>query len=121
MNLFGIGPFELVLVIILALIFIGPEELPKAARALGKAFYEIQHMTEPYREEFQRAMGPIDEVRQALAQSVTGAPEPPPNNAGLPPPDNTGLPPPNTDLKPVNPPSLAPSAHVSDTTNDLAQ
>ncbi len=118
MNLFGIGPFELVLVIILALIFIGPEELPKAARALGKAFYEIQHMTEPYREEFQRAMGPImepvNEARQALTQSLTGALEPPPDNGGLPPPDNAGLP-------PVNPPSLAPSAHVSDTTDDPAQ
>lgn len=88
MNLFGIGPFEVVLIVILALIFLGPEEMPKAARTLGKVFYEIQHMTEPFVEEFTRAMQqPLDEVRPTLAQPLSGEAEPLQDNTGLRPPD----------------------------------
>lgn len=88
MNLFGIGPFEVVLIVILALIFLGPEELPKAARTLGKVFYQIQHMTEPYVEEFTRAMQqPLDEARPTLAQPLSGGAEPVQDNTGLRPPD----------------------------------
>lgn len=71
MNLFGIGPFELALVLILALVFLGPEELPKAARALGKALYQLQHMTEPIRAEVARAMQPLEEAKQSIAQPLT--------------------------------------------------
>ena len=88
MNLFGIGPFEVVLIVILALIFLGPEELPKAARMLGKVFYQIQHMTESYVEEFTRAMQqPLDEARPTLAQPLSGEAEHVQDNTGLRPPD----------------------------------
>jgi len=87
MNLFGIGPFEVVLIVILALIFLGPEEMPKAARTLGKVFYQIQHMTEPFVEEFTRAMQqPPDEARPTLAEPLIGGAEPVQDNTGLRPP-----------------------------------
>ena len=71
MNLFGIGPFELVLVLILGLIFLGPEDLPKAARALGKAFRQLQQMTEPIRAEVARTMQPLEEAKRSIAQPLT--------------------------------------------------
>lgn len=112
MNLFGIGPFELLLVVILALIFLGPEELPKAARTLGKVFYEIQHMTEPYREEFARAMQPLDEARQSLTQPLSG-PAAPMQNSIAP-----MSPPPGTGLEPASAIQTAPITGAGDTTDD---
>lgn len=42
MNILGIGPAELLLVFILALIFIGPGKMPEVAASLGKAIREFQ-------------------------------------------------------------------------------
>lgn len=70
MNLFGIGPFELVLVLILGLIFLGPEDLPKTARAVGKAFRQLQQMTEPIRAEVARTMQPLEEAKRSIAQPL---------------------------------------------------
>jgi sec-independent protein translocase protein TatA len=37
-----IGPFELILVAIIALIVLGPKRLPEAARAVGKGIREMR-------------------------------------------------------------------------------
>lgn len=78
MNIFGIGPLELLVVVAVALIFLGPEKLPELARALGKALYQFQHMIEPYRAEIARAMEPVDEVQRDVKQTLRGVP---PSNA----------------------------------------
>ena len=36
MDIFGIGPMELLVILILALIVLGPRQLPEAGRKLGK-------------------------------------------------------------------------------------
>lgn len=41
--MFGLGTGELVIVLILALIFIGPEKLPGMATKLGKAARQIRN------------------------------------------------------------------------------
>lgn len=38
----GIGPTELVIVLVLALIVLGPKRLPEAGRSLGKGFREFK-------------------------------------------------------------------------------
>jgi sec-independent protein translocase protein TatB len=43
--MFGIGTQELVIILVLALIIIGPKNLPDIAKALGKAFGEFQRAT----------------------------------------------------------------------------
>ncbi len=44
--MFGIGFSELMLILIIALIAIGPEKLPDIARALGRAFGEFKKATD---------------------------------------------------------------------------
>lgn len=40
--MFGLGAGEVVIILVLALIFIGPKKLPELARSLGKSLREFQ-------------------------------------------------------------------------------
>lgn len=46
MTLFGIGPGELILIFILALIIFGPNRLPEVARTIGKVVSEFRKTSE---------------------------------------------------------------------------
>ncbi|HIC88270.1 MAG TPA: twin-arginine translocase subunit TatB, partial [Anaerolineae bacterium] len=65
-NIFGVGPVELILVVILALIFLGPERLPELARQAGKLARELRLMTQSLTREFEEEIGPLDEVRDVV-------------------------------------------------------
>lgn len=52
--MFGIGIGELVVILIIAFVVVGPEKLPQIARALGKGFYEIRRATDEVREEIEK-------------------------------------------------------------------
>jgi Sec-independent protein translocase protein TatA len=41
MELFGIGPLELLLILLLALIIFGPKDIEKTARSLGRSLYKL--------------------------------------------------------------------------------
>jgi Sec-independent protein translocase protein TatA len=41
MELFGIGPLELLLILLLALIIFGPKDIEKAGRSLGRSLYKL--------------------------------------------------------------------------------
>lgn len=51
--MFGIGIPELLVILIIAFVVVGPEKLPKLARSLGKGFYELRRATDGIREEFE--------------------------------------------------------------------
>jgi Tat protein translocase TatB subunit len=40
--MFGMGPQEILIILVVALIFIGPRKLPEIARSLGKGFGELK-------------------------------------------------------------------------------
>ena len=50
MSLFGIGPPELIVVLLVAFIFLGPERMIEAARLFGRLTGEIRKMTSEVRE-----------------------------------------------------------------------
>ncbi len=45
-QLFGIGPGEVLLILIVILLLLGPKKLPELARALGKAKREYKKASE---------------------------------------------------------------------------
>ena len=44
MNFLGLGPMEVLIVLLVAFIFLGPERMVDAARLLGKAMREVRRM-----------------------------------------------------------------------------
>jgi sec-independent protein translocase protein TatB len=44
--MFNIGPGELVIILILALVLLGPKRLPEVARTVGKGMRELRRATE---------------------------------------------------------------------------
>jgi TatA/E family protein of Tat protein translocase len=52
--MFGIGMPELLLILALALIVLGPKKLPEVARALGKGMAEFRRATDELKDEFRQ-------------------------------------------------------------------
>ena len=63
--MFGIGFPELLLVMALALVVIGPKRLPDIARALGRGFSEFKRATDELKTTFQEEIR-TDEIKQQL-------------------------------------------------------
>jgi len=59
--MFGIGMPELLLILALALIVLGPKKLPELARALGKGMAELRKATEDIKDEFRQMENEIDD------------------------------------------------------------
>lgn len=57
----NIGPWELVFILLIALIVVGPGKLPDAARSMGKAAREFKKATNTYTKEFKDAINLDDD------------------------------------------------------------
>jgi TatA/E family protein of Tat protein translocase len=66
--MFGIGMPELLLILGLALIVLGPKKLPELAKALGKGLAEFRRATDELKEEFRQMEREVDEPSPLLAQ-----------------------------------------------------
>jgi TatA/E family protein of Tat protein translocase len=94
MNILGMGPMELVLIVVLALIVFGPAKLPEIMGQVGKAINDFRRATSELSDEFNRTIqaelqetkAVIDEAKSAVSDvhanvadlkaSVTGMPAP---------------------------------------------
>lgn len=64
----SIGPLEVVVILVVALLVLGPHRLPDAARSVGKAMAELRRMTTGFQ----------SEVRDAFSEPTTPAKRPAP-------------------------------------------
>jgi TatA/E family protein of Tat protein translocase len=71
--MFGIGMPELLLILGVALIVLGPKKLPELARTLGKGLAEFRRATDELKDEFNQVQRDIDDSSPA----VTAKDEPP--------------------------------------------
>lgn len=59
--MFGIGMPELILILAVALVVLGPKKLPEIARALGKGISEFRRTTEGLKEEFRQVQEDLED------------------------------------------------------------
>ena len=74
--MFGIGLPELIVIMVVALIIIGPRKLPDLARALGKGMAEFRKATQEIKESLDLDEE-IHDLKRDLADSISGLNEPP--------------------------------------------
>jgi len=58
--MFNLGPWEVGLILIVALIVVGPGKLPEVARSIGKGINEFKKATNGYKKEFQEALNEME-------------------------------------------------------------
>ncbi|NLV16091.1 MAG: twin-arginine translocase TatA/TatE family subunit [Syntrophomonadaceae bacterium] len=64
-GLFGsVGPWELILVLAIALIIFGPGKLPEVAKSLGKGINEFKKASNDVRQQVQDAVNLDDEEKK---------------------------------------------------------
>src|SRR5919199_3091008 len=91
MNVFGIGPTELLLIVILALIVFGPQRLPEIMGQVGKAINDFRKATSELSDEFNRTIqaemketrsvvdetkAVVTEAHTSVTSAISGAPAP---------------------------------------------
>ena len=74
MDFLGIGPLELVVVLIIALIVVGPERLPQLAQSVGKTVRDLRALSQGFASEWQQEMARAaqldvgEDLKQTLSQ-----------------------------------------------------
>lgn len=66
--MFGIGMPELMVILVVALVVIGPQKLPEIARALGKGYLQFQRA-------FKDVKGTIDEEIEEIKKEADVPPD----------------------------------------------
>jgi sec-independent protein translocase protein TatB len=87
--MFGLSFGEIVIIAVLALLLLGPDRLPEAAKTLGKGLRDLRRATDDLKDQVEREIY-VDErklTKPALVPPVPAAPVPGP--AGPPPPATT--------------------------------
>jgi sec-independent protein translocase protein TatB len=73
MDFLGVGPLELIVILIIALIVVGPERLPQLAQSIGKTLRDLRAMSEGLTNEWQREISSISDIDtgEGLKEALT--------------------------------------------------
>jgi sec-independent protein translocase protein TatB len=74
--MFGIGPEEIMLIALLALLVLGPERLPKVMRDMGRVVGDLRKTSDELREEFLSADKLLDVATSKPAETAAPTPAP---------------------------------------------
>jgi sec-independent protein translocase protein TatB len=76
MNFLGMGPLELVLIVVLALIVFGPAKLPEIMGQVGKAIGDFRRATSELSDEFNRTIqAELNETKQTIEETKSALTE----------------------------------------------
>ena len=70
----SLGPAEILVILVVALIVLGPKRLPEAGRQIGKALAEIRHWSSSVQGEIRDAFEAEPEQPESQAPPVAAAP-----------------------------------------------
>ena len=82
--MFGIGTGELLVLLVLALLVLGPERMPRLARDIGKTMGDLRRTSDDLRQEFLSADAIIDKAAKIGEPAQAAPAEPPPAEVELP-------------------------------------
>lgn len=68
--MFGIGLPEMLLIMALALIVVGPDKLPELARSMAKGLMELKKTAEGLKDQLSEEGNPLDDIRPDLEQAA---------------------------------------------------
>lgn len=73
----GISWMELMVIVVVALIVIGPKDLPAGLRTMGRSFRAIQRMSREFRSQIDQVIreSEIDSMRRDVKDAIRGAEE----------------------------------------------
>jgi sec-independent protein translocase protein TatB len=74
--MFGVGMPELIIILAIALVFLGPKKLPGLAKGLGRAFKEFKNATNDMKESFQEETREIENMKHSIYREIDQATEP---------------------------------------------
>lgn len=64
--MFNVTGGELVIILVIALVVLGPERLPGAARSVGKVMAQIRELSHGFQKEFKSALDEVTDPMQAM-------------------------------------------------------
>jgi len=74
--MFGIGMPELLIILGLALVILGPKKLPGLAKGLGRAMREFKDATNEMKESFREETHELEEIKDTIVGEIDRATEP---------------------------------------------
>jgi Tat protein translocase TatB subunit len=81
--MFGLGFGEVILVLVIALIFIGPKKLPELARSLGQGMRELQKASKSFTDQIAQEADQLKtEIKTETPSEVTDVTEEVPHEKG---------------------------------------
>ncbi len=72
----SLGPAEILVILVVALIVLGPKKLPEAGRQVGKAIAEVRKWSQGFQDEIKATMDP-EPTRPSYTQPQPGYDPPP--------------------------------------------
>ncbi len=71
--MFNLGFFEIIFIVVIALIFIGPDKMPELAKNIGKMIRDLKKATNEVTDTFQREAHRMTDEKETLKTEIKNA------------------------------------------------